>query len=111
MKFKRSGNIALHVLDYASALNFYKEKLDLPMENVSETEALAKMNSGLFYLAENKNWQGLVEEYLVEDVEAAKVKLEIEGCKVLKWEGAGKDCYMQDPFGMTFNLWEEKKSG
>jgi len=26
------------------------------------------------------------------------------------WEGKGKDCYMRDPFGLTFNLWEENQT-
>jgi hypothetical protein len=30
------------------------------------------------------------------------------GCKVLRWRGKGQDCYIQDPFGVIFNLWEEK---
>ncbi|MGY8787231.1 MAG: VOC family protein [Fidelibacterota bacterium] len=48
-------------------------------------------------------------EYFVNNVEDARYYLEAKGCKVIKWEGKGKDCYMQDPFGLTFNLWEEKK--
>jgi len=27
---------------------------------------------------------------------------------VVKWEGKGNDCYMRDPFGLVFNLWEKK---
>jgi len=48
-------------------------------------------------------------EYFVDDVEAARQYLESNGCKVIKWEGKGKDCYMRDPYGLTFNLWEEKQ--
>jgi hypothetical protein len=48
-------------------------------------------------------------EYFVNNVDDARYYLEAKGCKVIKWAGKGKDCYMQDPFGLTFNLWEEKK--
>jgi len=30
------------------------------------------------------------------------------GCSVVRWEGKGKCCYMQEPFGFTFDLYEEK---
>jgi hypothetical protein len=46
-------------------------------------------------------------EFLVEDLEAARDHLIGNGCKIIKWEGKGKDCYLQDPFGVVFNLWEK----
>ena len=29
------------------------------------------------------------------------------GCQLIRWEGKGGCCYMQDPFGFMFNLFEE----
>jgi hypothetical protein len=40
-------------------------------------------------------------------VEAAKAYLTERGCRVLRWEGAGKACLIEDPFGIRFNLWQE----
>jgi predicted enzyme related to lactoylglutathione lyase len=48
---------------------------------------------------------GTVLEFCVDDLDAATDKLVSKSCQVIKWRG--KDCYMQDPFGMIFNLWEE----
>lgn len=31
---------------------------------------------------------------------------EVKGCQVVVWEGGGKPCYMRDPYGFVFNLWE-----
>ena len=45
----------------------------------------------------------------VYDLDAARDRLVSKGCRVIKWEGKGKDCYIQDPFGMIFNLWEENE--
>ena len=39
--------------------------------------------------------------------EEACRELEARGCQVVVWEGKGGDCYMRDPFGLTFNLWED----
>ena len=44
--------------------------------------------------------------WVVDDVEAARELLEHNGCKVLHWEGAGKACFIEDPFGVRFNLWQ-----
>lgn len=58
------------------------------------------------YIMENDELRGTVIEFNVEDVEAAKDHLLAHGCTVVKWEGKGKDCYMRDPYGLIFNLWE-----
>jgi len=52
--------------------------------------------------------ENTVLEYLVNNLEAAKEYLLKNGCETVKWEGKGRDCYMKDPFGTIFNLWEEK---
>ncbi len=46
-------------------------------------------------------------EFCVDDLDVARDSLISKGCRVIKWEGKGKDCYLKDPFGMIFNLWEE----
>jgi hypothetical protein len=43
----------------------------------------------------------------VEDLEAARQELVANGCKVLRWREKGQDCYIQDPFGVIYNIWEE----
>ena len=40
------------------------------------------------------------------DLEAARQELVASGCKVLRWRGKGQDCYIEDPFGVIYNIWE-----
>lgn len=54
--------------------------------------------------------QELVLELLVPDLDKARAELTDAGCRVICWEGKGKDCYIQDPFGITFNLWEDPEA-
>jgi hypothetical protein len=51
--------------------------------------------------------QALIFELLVDDLDAAKQDLMAKGCEILRWEGKGKTCYVRDPFGFVFNVWEE----
>jgi hypothetical protein len=44
----------------------------------------------------------------VPDLEEAKQELLATGCTVMRWDGLGKSCYMRDPFGFTFNVFEDK---
>ena len=46
-------------------------------------------------------------ELFVDDLDKAREILETNGCKILRWRGKGQDCYVQDPFGVIFNIWEE----
>lgn len=49
---------------------------------------------------------GAVMELFTADLERAREILVAAGCEVLRWHGKGDHCYVQDPFGVIFNLWE-----
>jgi catechol 2,3-dioxygenase-like lactoylglutathione lyase family enzyme len=49
---------------------------------------------------------GMVLEFVVDDLEKARDELMAAGCEIIRWEGKGKDCYVRDPYGGLFNLWE-----
>ena len=55
----------------------------------------------------NDEISGPVLELFVDDLEAARDELVANGCKVLRWRGKGQDCYIEDPFGVIYNIWEE----
>ena len=46
-------------------------------------------------------------DFVVEDLQAAKQELVRCGCKVIRWEGQGRPFYIEDPFGLKFNLWQD----
>jgi catechol 2,3-dioxygenase-like lactoylglutathione lyase family enzyme len=47
---------------------------------------------------------GPVLEVTVDDVEGAKLRLVKQGAKIVKDEPDFPRCYMQDPFGLIYNL-------
>lgn len=106
MKFKISNRSAVLVGDASAAAAFYGEALGLP---VSEEEGFHAVEFGplTLYVDPADLTNGIVLELCTEDVEAAKDYLTERGCRVLRWEGAGKVCLIEDPFGIRFNLWQE----
>ncbi|MCH7612359.1 MAG: hypothetical protein IIB45_03265 [Candidatus Marinimicrobia bacterium] len=108
MKFELTTHIALQHPDWKSSELYYKNVLGL--DTKMEENHLHIRNEELnLYIMENNELRGTVLEFNIDDVEVAKEYLEKHGCIVVKWEGKGKDCYMKDPYGLVFNLWENNK--
>jgi len=63
-----------------------------------------------FFLNSGDDTPTFAMEFIVPDLEVAKQKLVETGCEVVKWEGKGKDCYIRDPYGLLFNLWEDPRA-
>jgi len=107
MKIKMSPNIAVRHLDYDSAVEFYSQVLGF--ENRSPDPELADFDANpinLFVIKDDE-FSGPVLELFVSDLDEARDYLVENGCRVLRWRGKGQDCYIQDPFGVIYNLWEE----
>jgi predicted enzyme related to lactoylglutathione lyase len=107
MKFKMSPNVAVRTGQFADAVDFYTNVLGF--ENRSQDPELADLDASplnLFILKDDE-FRGPVMELFVDDLEQAREKLVANGCQVLRWRGKGQDCYIKDPFGVVFNLWEE----
>jgi hypothetical protein len=60
----------------------------------------------IFIIADDE-FRGPVSELFVDDLDQARQNLVANGCKVLRWRGKGQDCYIEDPFGVIYNIWEE----
>jgi predicted enzyme related to lactoylglutathione lyase len=108
MKFRMSPNVAVRTQnEFAKAVDFYTRVLGF--NNRSEDPQLADLDASplnLFVL-EDDEFRGPVMELFVDDLEEARNILVTNGCKVLRWRGRKQDCYIQDPFGVIFNLWQE----
>ena len=107
MTFKMSPNIAVRTSRFAEAVDFYTNVLGFP--DRSDDPELADLDASplnLFVIGDTE-FRGPVLELFVDDLEKARAKLVANGCKVLRWRGKGQDCYVQDPFGVIYNLWEE----
>ena len=107
MEFKMSPNIAVRTDQFSEAVRFYTEVIGF--ENRSQDPELADLDASPLniFIIEDDEVRGPVMELFVDDLEAARQELVANGCKVLRWRGKGQDCYIQDPFGVIYNIWEE----
>ena len=108
MKFRMSPNVAVRTQgQFAEAVDFYTNILGF--KNRSNDPDLGDLNATPINLLilEDDEFRGPVMELFVDNLEEARKTLEANGCKVLRWRGKGQDCYVRDPFGMIFNIWEE----
>ena len=105
--FRKSNHAAVLAPDLKAARDFYENVMELELVNSTDEQLVFKTGDSFFYVIYNPDCTGTVLEFSVDDLNASRDRLMNKGCRVIKWEGKGKDCYMQDPFGMIFNLWEE----
>ena len=107
MIFKMSPNVAVRTERLSEAVEFYSKVLGF--ENRSDDPDLADLDADplRMFVIEDQEFRGPVMELFVDDLEKARETLVANGCQVLRWRGKGQDCYVKDPFGVIFNIWEE----
>lgn len=108
MKIRMSPNIAIRHRDFKAAMSFYS--LVLGLENRSTDPALGDFDADPInlFVIEDEEIEGPVMELFVDDLDEARTYFESHGCEILRWRGRGRDCYIRDPFGVRFNIWESK---
>jgi predicted enzyme related to lactoylglutathione lyase len=89
------------------AVDFYTKVIGFKNRSVNPEIADFDASPMTIFIIEDEEISGPVMELYVDDLEKAREILLENGCKVLRWRGKGQDCYIQDPFGVIFNLWEE----
>lgn len=106
MQYKMSPNIAVRTQRFSAAVDFYTKVLGFV--NRSNDPQLADLDAHPInlFIIEDDEFEGPVMELFVDDLENARDELVANGCKVIRWRGKGQDCYIEDPFGVRFNLWE-----
>lgn len=106
MRFTMSPNVAVRTSDAGAAVEFYREVLGFSSRRRGgDVDELDAEPLTLFVIHDDEV-SGPVHELFVDDVEAARDRLVAAGCEVVRWHGKGADCYVRDPFGVVFNLWE-----
>lgn len=107
MMFKMSPNVAVRTETLSEAIEFYTNVLGF--RNRSDDPDLADLDASplRLFVIEDQEFRGPVMELFVDDLEKARETLVANGCQVLRWRGKGQDCYVKDPFGVIFNIWEE----
>ena len=109
MSFKFSRCFLLQTPDVDKALSFYRDIIGLEPTPSQSGETELKAGQLRFFLDKGEP-MGPVMEYVVPDLAEAKEKLLAAGCKVVRWDGIGKSCYMRDPFGLVFNVFQETET-
>lgn len=110
MPYKPSRCICIETPRQREAVKFYTEVLGLPVR--TDNNNSVELATDPIRLFVDKQDQPLVVfEFLVPDVEAAREELLANGCTVVRWEGSGRACYLRDPFGLVFNLYEVEWPG
>lgn len=106
MKYRMSPNVAVRTDRTKEAVAFYSELLGFTDRSSAPDLADLDASPLNLFIIEDQEFSGPVMELFVDDLEAARDELLAHGCQVLRWRGKGQDCYVQDPFGVVFNLWQ-----
>jgi catechol 2,3-dioxygenase-like lactoylglutathione lyase family enzyme len=106
MKYRPSKCICFETPARKHAVAFYRDILGFPV--TSEGEASTEFDfSPVRLFVDQQDRPQVIFELLVDDLERAREELLQAGCHTVRWEGKGGCCYIRDPFGLTFNLYEE----
>jgi catechol 2,3-dioxygenase-like lactoylglutathione lyase family enzyme len=108
MEFTMSPNVAVRTSRFPDAVEFFSSVLGFT--NRSSDPALGDHDASPLnlFVIEDDEVRGPVMELFVDDLEDAREELLAHGCEVIRWRGKGQDCYIRDPFGVIFNLWEKQ---
>jgi predicted enzyme related to lactoylglutathione lyase len=109
MPYKLSRCIALKTSQWPEAVRFYEETLGLKVVDRYQNGAELSAEQSRFFV-DGGPGSGIILEFIVPDLEIARHELELAGCKVIRWEGKKQDCFIRDPFGLIFNLWEDPEA-
>lgn len=104
-KFQSSRDVIIQTNNWDKAVEFYEKTLGFPVSHRSSN--IPGFETGAFCLYVEKGTRpGPVFDFLVPDMEAAKSQLLAAGCTIVEEDPALPRCYIQDPFGLVFNIEE-----
>ena len=105
-RYKSSNCVCYQVTDRNKAVAFYRDVFGYKL--VEETEQNTELAAPPIRLFIDQGPPlGPIMELVVDDLETARVELLAHGCTEVRWDGRGKPCYLRDPFGICFNVWED----
>jgi predicted enzyme related to lactoylglutathione lyase len=96
-------DILIQAPDPEAAARFYVEVLGFAVTGTTP-EMISLHGAHINLFIEKGPRLGPVLEVNVGDVEAAKARLVKAGCTIVKDEPQFPRCYVQDPFGLVYNL-------
>ena len=105
MQFTLSPNIAIEMPQSEDAAAMYAKLFGVEAKQLDHSIEIQQ--SGRFLYFDKGEGFRIVMEIFVADLDAARTELVSHGWTVEVWEGKGGRCYMKDPFGLYFNLWQQ----
>ena len=105
--YQLTNNIAVQVMEYEKAIEFYHRVLGMKPEKSTNSETLFTMNGINLYI-ENLNKgtdNSVLFEFAVEKIEVAKEVLIANNCTITK-EYSEKSMMVSDPYGLKFHLFQ-----
>jgi predicted enzyme related to lactoylglutathione lyase len=103
--FRSSRDVIIQTGKWDEAIEFYGKILGFPMSQESPTLVGFETGSFCFYV-EKGTQPGPVFDFLVPNLSDAKRHLVAAGCKIIDENPKIPRCYIQDPFGLVFNIEE-----
>jgi catechol 2,3-dioxygenase-like lactoylglutathione lyase family enzyme len=98
-----SRDIIVRTDRWEEALSFYGAVLGFKV--IYRSDSLVGFETGAFCLYVEKGLpHGPVLDFLTPDVVATRERLLAAGCTLMEESTEAPRCYLQDPFGLTFNL-------
>lgn len=103
--------MAIRTANTKEAFAFHNQVLGFPHRPENQTHTDLDADPLNLFIIEDQEFSGPVMEIFVDNLGEAREKLVHNGCQVLRWHGKGRDCYVRDPFGLVFNVWERRGYG
>jgi predicted enzyme related to lactoylglutathione lyase len=100
---KFGTDILIQAQDPKSAASFYVQQLGFEITD-DNPKMIGLHGDNINLFIEPGPALGPVLEVTVANVEEAKLRLVKNGCKIVKDEPDFPRCYVQDPFGLIYNL-------
>lgn len=111
VRMQMSPNMAIRTANTKEAFVFYNRVMGFSHRSENQTHVDLDAHPLNLFIIEDQEFSGPVMEIFVDNLEEARELLVRNGCQVLRWHGKGRDCYIRDPFGLVFNVWEKAGSG
>lgn len=105
--YKLSRCICLTHPEHERMIAFYEDVLGIKVKAVDD-HSIELDASPIRLFLDKESTPGTYFELIVPDLEVAKADMLARGCTIVIWGGLGKANYIRDPFGIVFNLWEDK---
>ena len=100
-----SPNIAIELPEFTEAAAMYAALLGVDAKQIDDHTIEIQQNGRYFYFDKHEGLR-IVMELIVDDLDSARSELVSKGWTIVEWQGKGERCYLKDPYGLYFNIWQ-----